>query len=123
METETTDVATVLAACVQVYAARRIAVEAIDAVELRDGRIPGGRLHGIMAREDNKIEVVIPRDADLSLYPATFDGFSRAGWDVWALVPTELMGSAHRHLRGVQITPQPWWESGTDVSFGRPELP
>ena len=123
MQTETTDVETVLAACVQVYAARRIAVETIDAVELRDGRIPGGRLHGIMAREENKIEVVIPRDADLSLYPATFDGFSRAGWDVWALVPTELMGPAHRHLRGVHITLQPWWESGTDVLFGRPELP
>ena len=123
MQTETTDVETVLAACVQVYAARRIAVETIDAVELRDGRIPGGRLHGIMAREENKIEVVIPRDADLSLYPATFDGFSRAGWDVWALVPTELMGPAHRHLRGVQIMLQPWWESGTDVLFGRPELP
>ena len=123
MQTETTDVETVLAACVQVYAARRMAVETIDAVELRDGRIPGGRLHGIVAREVNKIEVVIPRGADLSMYPATLDGFSRAGWEVWALVPTELMGPAHRHLRGVQITLQPWWESGTDVLFGRPELP
>ncbi len=123
MQTDTTDVETVLAACVQTYAARRIAVETIDAVELRDGRISGVRLHGIVAREDNKIEVVIPSDADLSMYQATLDGFSRAGWDVWALVPTELMGPAHRHLRGVQITLQPWWESGTHVFFGRPELP
>ena len=123
MQTETTEVDTVLAACVRVYAARRIVVETIDTIELRDSEPAGERLRGIVAREENKIEVVIPRDADLSLYPAAFDGFSRAGWDVWALVPTELMGPAHRHLRGVEITLQPWWESGTDVLFGRPELP
>ena len=123
MQTETTDVDTVLDACARVYAARRIVVETIDTIELRDGAPAGERLCGIVAREDNKIEVVIPRDADLSRYPATFDGFTRAGWEVWALVPTELMGPAHRHLRGVEITLQPWWESGTNILFGRPELP
>jgi hypothetical protein len=123
MQTETTDVETVLAACAQIYAARRIAIETIDAVELRDGRVAGGRLHGLVARADNRIEVVIPHDGDLSLYPATLDGFSRAGWDVWALVPTELLGPAHRHLRGIEVTLQPWWEAGNGVLFGRPELP
>jgi hypothetical protein len=123
MQTEPTDVETVLAACAQVYAARRILTETIDNVELRDGRMPGGRLHGIVARQENRIEVVIPHDADVSFYPATFDSFSRAGWDVWVLVPTEMMGSAHRHLRGVEVTLQPWWDTGSGVLFGRPELP
>ena len=123
MQTETTDVEAVVAACAQVYAARRIAIETIDSIELRDGRIPGGRIHGLVARADNRIEVVVPRDADLSLYPAALDGLSRAGWDVWALIPTELLGPAHRHLRGVEITLQPWWQTGDGVLFGRPELP
>lgn len=123
MQSETTDVEAVLAACVQAYAARRITVETVDTVELRQGRIPGGRLNGVVARAENRIEVAIPHEADLSLYPAMFDGFSRAGWDVWALVPTELLGHAHRHLRGIDVTLQPWWESGSGVLFGRPELP
>ena len=123
MQTEPTDVDTVLAACEQVYAARRIPIETIDAVELRDGRIPGGRLHGIVARVENRIEVVMPPDADLSLYPRTFDGFSRAGWEVWVLVSTENLGSAHRHLRGVEVTLQPWWETESGILFGRPEIP
>ncbi|MGZ5384174.1 MAG: hypothetical protein ACXWH0_09350 [Acidimicrobiia bacterium] len=123
MQSEITGVETVLAACVQAYAARRITVEKMDTVELREGRIPGGRLNGVVARAQNRIEVAIPHEADLSLYPAMFDGFSRAGWDVWALVPTELLGPAHRHLRGIDVTLQPWWESGSGVLFGRPELP
>lgn len=123
MTTESTDVEPVLSACTQSYAARRVAVETIDAVELRDGRIPGGRLHGIVAREENRVEVVMPREADISLYPATFDGFSRAGWDVWVLVPTEMLGSAHRYLRGVDVVLQPWWEAETGILFGRPEIP
>ena len=62
-------------------------------------------------------------EADISLYPATFDGFSRAGWDVWVLVPTEMLGSAHRYLRGVDVVLQPWWEAETGILFGRPEIP
>ena len=123
MQTETTNVATVLAACGRVYAARGITTETIDAVELRDGRIPGGRLHGVVARDENRIEIVIPPGADLSLYPPAFDGLARTGWDVWALVPTELLGPAHRHLRGVEVTLQPFWESESGILFGRPELP
>ncbi len=123
MQTESIDADTVLAACVEVYAARRIPIETIDAIELRDGRIPGSRMLGIVAREDNRIEVVIPHEADLTLYPATLDGLARAGWEVWALVPTELLGPAHRYLRGVDVTLQPWWESPDGVLFGRPELP
>jgi hypothetical protein len=123
MQTETTNVATVLAACGRVYAARGITIETIDAVELRDGRIPGGRLHGVVARDENRIEIVIPPGADLSLYSPAFDGLARTGWDVWALVPTELLGPAHRHLRGVEVTLQPFWESESGIFFGRPELP
>jgi hypothetical protein len=123
MQTESTEVEAVLSACAQVYSARRINVETLDAVELREGRLQGGRLHGIVAHEENRIECVIPRDADVSFYVATLDGLARAGWDVWVLVPTARLGSAHRHLRGVAVTLQPWWDTGTGVFFGRPEIP
>ena len=123
MQTESTELEAVLAACAQVYAAQRIVVEAVDAVELREDRNTGARLHGIVAREANRIECVIARDDDISLYAATLDGLARAGWDVWVLVATTMLGQAHRHLRGVSVTLQPWWDTGTGVCFGRPEIP
>jgi hypothetical protein len=123
MQTESTELDAVLAACVQIYGARRIAVETLDNVELREGSNPGGRLHGIVAREENRIECIVPRDEDLSLYTATLDGMARAGWDVWVLVATAILGAAHRHLRGVSVTLQPWWDTGTGIFFGRPEIP
>lgn len=123
IQTESTEVGTVLSACARVYAARQLRVETLDAVELREGRDLGGRLHGIVAHEENRIECVIPRDDDISLYTATFDRLARASWDVWVLVPTAMVGSAHRHLRGVGVTLQPWWDTGTGVCFGQPEIP
>ena len=123
MQTESTEVETVLAACAQVYAARRIKVEALGAVEVRDGLNQGGRLHGIVVHGENRIECVIPRGADISFYLATLDGLAAAGWDVWVLVSIEMLGSAHRQLRGVAATLQPWWDTGTSVCFGRPEIP
>ena len=123
MKTESTEVDVVLAACARVYSAQRINVETLDAVDLRENPPPGARLQALVARRENRIECVIPRDADLSDYPASLDGIARAGWDVWVLVPTENLGSAHRHLRGVDVTLQPWWESGSDILFGRPEIP
>jgi hypothetical protein len=123
MQTETTNVETVLAACFKIYAAQRIAVEPIDSIDLRDDHRSGAALHGIVAGSENKIEVVIPHEAELSPHRATFEGWARAGWDVWVLVPAELMGPAHRHLRGADLNLQPWWESGPEIFFGRPELP
>ncbi len=123
MQTESTELETVLTACTQIYAARRIAVEALDAIELREGRNLGGRLHGIVAREENRIECVISRDEDISLYAGTLDSLARAGWDVWVLVATAMLGQAHRHLRGISVMLQPWWDTGTGVCFGRPEIP
>lgn len=123
MQTESTEIANVLAACARAYAARRVNIETLDAVELRTGRDQGGRLHGIVAHGENRIECVISRDADISLYPATLDSLALAGWDVWALVPTDMLGPAHRYLRGVAVTLQPWWDTGTGILFGRPEMP
>jgi len=123
IQTQSTEVETVLAACAQVYAARRINVDTLDAVELREGRDWGGRLHGIVVHTESRIECVISRDDDISLCMATLDRLARAGWDVWVLIPTVLVGSAHRHLRGVAVTLQPWWDTGTGVCFGRPEIP
>lgn len=123
MQTKSTEVEIVLAACTQVYAARRISVEPLDTIELRDGHNQGRRLHGIVAHGENRVECVIPGDADIALYLAPLDSLARAGWDVWVIMPTMLLGSAHRHLRGADVTLQPWWHSGTDISFGRPEIP
>lgn len=47
-----------------------------------------------------------------------------AGWEVSLLVPTCLVGEAHRLLRGVPVRLQPWWLGvDDDVCFGAPEVP
>ncbi len=123
MQTESTEVDSVLAACCRLYAARRLNVESLDAVELRDGRAGGIRLRGVVVHEENRIECVAPRGADVSVYAGTLDALARAGWEVWVLVPIETLGSAHRHLRGVATTLQPWWDTEIGIVFGRPETP
>lgn len=46
-----------------------------------------------------------------------------AGWRVAVLIPAGRMGEAHRALRGVPVTLQPWWPDGEHVRFGGPEVP
>ena len=46
-----------------------------------------------------------------------------AGWLVTVLVPAIRMGEAHRSLRGIPVTLQPWWADGERVRFGGPEVP
>jgi hypothetical protein len=49
---------------------------------------------------------------------------SAAGWEVSLLVPSALVGEAHRLLRGVPVSLQPWWLGpDDDVCFGAPEVP
>jgi hypothetical protein len=122
MQTESTEVDLVLAACTTIYAARRVSVEPIESIDLRDGRT-GGFLRGVVAHAENRIECVIPRDTNFDELAPTLDGLARSGWDVWAIVPTADLGAAHRSLRGLPITLQPWWDTGTGVCFGRPEIP
>ena len=122
MQTESTEVDLVLAACTDIYTARRVPVETLEAIDLRDGRT-SGRLHGVVAHTENRVECVVPRETDFDELAPTLDGLARAGWDVWAIVPTASLGSAHRSLRGLPITLQPWWDTGTGVCFGRPEIP
>lgn len=122
MRTETTEVDLVLAACIETYSARRVAVEPIEAVDIREGRT-GRTVRGVVAHDENRVECIVPRDADMTELVPMLDGLARAGWDVWAIVPTAILGSAHRHLRGLPIKLQPWWDTGTGVCFGRPEIP
>jgi len=63
--------------------------------------------------------------ADQSLTPlAPFAGEAiGAGWRVAVLVPAMRMGEAHRALRGMDLTLQPWWADGETVRFGGPEVP
>jgi len=123
VQTDSSQTEAVRAACIRAYAGRRVSVESLDTVELRDYRPTGVRLQGIVARIENRVEVIIPEAADLGEYPAALDGLARAGWDVWVLVPTEKLGSAHRHLRRTAVTLQPWWETAAGIAFGRPEIP
>ncbi len=47
----------------------------------------------------------------------------RKGFEVWALVPLELVGRAHAVLRGRVDQLQPWWVEGDAVRFGAPRVP
>lgn len=123
MQTESTEVDNVVAACTHVYAIRQIEVETLDVFDMPEGRTAGVQLLGVAARTENRIECVIPRESEVSMYTDMLDGLARTGWDVWVLVPTEMLGAAHRHLRGVAVTLQPWWDMGTAICFGRPEIP
>ena len=64
-------------------------------------------------------------DADQALPPlAEFAAEAvGAGWRVSVLVPAGRMGEAHRALRGLDVTLQPWWADGETVRFGGPEVP
>lgn len=116
---ESTEVDTVLAACATTYAAQQIDVERLDLMS--EGRVSTGRLNGIVAEAERRIECAVSRDSDIS--KTEFDQLVRSGWEVWVLVPIELMGFAHHRLRGVPVTLQPWWEGDSGILFGRPEIP
>lgn len=118
MQIAPTDVDAVLAACARVYETRRQAVEELEVAERWDGTA-----HVLVIRELGRVECVLDHDADPTVYPAVVSDLARAGWEVWALIPTEQMGAAHRALRGAPVMLQPWWMTGDHVHFGRPEIP
>jgi hypothetical protein len=61
---------------------------------------------------------------DLSALRAPLRGLFATGWKVTVLVAAGRMGEAHRTLRGVPVTIQPWWEdAGGAIRFGGPEVP
>ena len=123
LQTDSSKAGEVLTACVRAYSGRRVGVESLDTIDLRDHGSAGVRLQGIVSRTENRIEVVVDTATELTEYPPVLDGLARAGWEVWVLLPTEMMGSAHRHLRRTAVTLQPWWETATGIVFGRPEIP
>jgi len=63
-------------------------------------------------------------DDDLPAAAAAVRHLAAAGWEVSLLVPSSLVGEAHRLLRGVPVRLQPWWLGpDDDVCFGAPEVP
>jgi hypothetical protein len=47
----------------------------------------------------------------------------RQDFEVWFLMPLELVGRAHALLRGRVDQLQPWWLDGSAVRFGAPRIP
>jgi hypothetical protein len=76
----------------------------------------------VLAAESGSIECVVGEDL-----PAAAEAVRHlvaAGWEVSLLVPLALVGEAHRLLRGVPASLQPWWLGpDDDVCFGAPEVP
>jgi hypothetical protein len=49
---------------------------------------------------------------------------SQPGWEVWGIVPLELLGAAHASLRGVTDRVQGWWlKADGSISFTLPQIP
>ena len=125
IETETTEVDSILAACAKRYAALRVEVDQLvwDRIELRDGSPGASSIRGVVVPRHQRIECVLPPTADLPTHVEALGRLAGGGWEVWALVPMGSMGDAHRLMRGVPVRLQAWWTDGGDIHFGRPETP
>jgi hypothetical protein len=77
----------------------------------------------VVVPEANEVECFPLADDDLADLRAPLRGLFATGWRITVLVAAARMGEAHRALRGVPVTLQPWWEDDGAVRFGGPEVP
>lgn len=84
--------------------------------------VEGAAGAAVLAAEQGAVECVVGERL-----PAAAEAvrqLASAGWEVSLLVPTPLVGEAHRLLRGLPVRLQPWWVShDDDICFGAPEVP
>lgn len=73
-------------------------------------------------RADNRLDWVLG-DADARPFIEAFRRLAGQGFANHVLVPMELLGEAHRALRGTPVLLQGFWEDGDGVHFWRPEIP
>ena len=74
--------------------------------------------------EASEVECFPHATDDLGALRAPLRGLFATGWRVTVLVVAGRMGDAHRALRGVPVTIQPWWVDGEGtIRFGGPEVP
>ncbi|NOY56476.1 MAG: hypothetical protein GXP34_10885 [Actinobacteria bacterium] len=111
----------VVEACLDRYRALGLDAEAVswDRVTLEDLSMNVTPLIKTERRLDWILTRDIPRRADALV----FKRLVGEGWTVHALVPTGMLGEAHRELRGTPVRLQGWWMSEGGVHFGRPEIP
>jgi hypothetical protein len=80
--------------------------------------------HTVVVPEAGEVECFPRVDDDLADLRAPLRGLFATGWRITVLVAAGRMGEAHRSLRGVPVTIQPWWEDPDGaVCFGGPEVP
>ena len=78
----------------------------------------------VVVPEANEVECFPRAGDDLGDLRAPLRGLFATGWSITVLVSSSRMGEAHRALRGVPVTIQPWWEDEAGaVCFGGPEVP
>ena len=77
----------------------------------------------VLAPEQGLVEWFPDADQELRPLAALAAEAVGAGWRVAVLIPAFRMGEAHRALRGIELTLQPWWADGESVRFGGPEVP
>lgn len=73
-------------------------------------------------RTDSRLDWVLG-DADARPFVGAFRRLAGRGYANYALVPMELLGEAHRALRGAPVLLQGFWEDEDGVHFWRPEIP
>ncbi|NIA24881.1 MAG: hypothetical protein GWP04_04865 [Gammaproteobacteria bacterium] len=111
----------VVEACLDRYRMLGIEAEAIswDRITLED---PSTNVTPVIKTE-RRLDWILTRDIPHRAHALVFERLVGEGWAVHALVPMELLGEAHRELRGTPIRLQGWWIGEGGVHFGRPEIP
>lgn len=117
--------ASVAAAVVDTYTARRERVQEISLADLVSGSVTAdlSTITAVVAGDMRAVEIVAGDYDDLErLAPATWVLAGR-GWDVTVLVACNRVGDAHAALRAAPCRLQPWWSDEHGVWFGALETP
>jgi hypothetical protein len=78
----------------------------------------------VVAADLGIVECLLPDDAEPSALGPGIAAMASAGWEVTLLVPAARLGEAHRSLRGMPVTLQPWWlDPAHGICFGASEVP
>jgi hypothetical protein len=71
-----------------------------------------------------RIECHLVEDRPVESIVEAVSRLTDTAWDVWILLPSRCLGSAHEALRGMSVRLQGWWlDNENNIKFGVDETP
>jgi len=71
----------------------------------------------------NRVECIVDASTHIDTVLDSIRSLSDDGWTIWAVVPQDQLGGAHRRFRQQVERVQGWWFDGDRVAFSAPEHP